>query len=45
MTGGRVITRSKRPQIRLELGLNDVSLSYLYVDMNIQDINIEKAMI
>ena len=27
------------------LGLNDISLSYLYLDMNIQDIHIEKATI
>ena len=40
MTGGRVIIHSKRPEIRLELGLNNVSLLYLYLDMNIQDINI-----
>ena len=27
------------------IGLNDISLSYLYLDMNIQDINIEKETI
>ena len=27
------------------VGLNDISLSYLYLDMNIQDINIEKETI
>ena len=28
-----------------KVGLNDISLSYLYLDMNIQDIHIEKATI
>ena len=27
------------------VGLNDISLLHLYLDMNIQDIHIEKAMI
>ena len=27
------------------VGLNDILLSYIYLDMNIQDINIEKATI
>ena len=30
---------------KYRLGLNDISLSYLYLDMNIQDINIEKETI
>ena len=28
-----------------KLGLNDISLLYLYLDMNIQDIDIEKETI
>ena len=41
-------TNGDKPGLNLRglmVGLNDISLSYLYLDMNIQDIDIEKETI